>query len=241
MARTIANPCVSVRDIDTCLRSFLAADGSNDLGKLFDLPGVKVTWSWGAAPNVKIMSNSIALVDALLALHPNTKIASSKLNAALAALVGDVIPIPAAARDDPRPPSMRKSDYVDSLDSKIRYIMNWFKVCASDPSAFQKVAMKLSSSEYQRILQSLAKVSLGGDKEESDSQSQVKVEPGTTTTSQVKVEPGTSTKKISCGVPPIPLSWESPIRVEEPVHPSKTVKQTLDSTTISCQTKDAKK
>ena len=106
------------------------------------------------------MAKAAKLIDALLDIAPNTKLNQSKLQPAIKALLDNkTLKMPNAVYEsDDRNMEQKVEDVRDDIDFKIRIVLNWYRICASDKQSMKKICGSLTLDDVKIIEEVVKKV-----------------------------------------------------------------------------------
>ena len=193
--RVVADPSITVRDLENLMQGYVSATGKDDICNMFLRKGWS-RMSWQQEPNGTIMSVANPLINMFLDIVPNTKVNSSKLGPAIRSLFRrKIFKLPARRDGDTRDVDQIINDLSDDLDLKIRIVLSWYRVCASNDEGRVKALSVLTAAEITSVEKALKKVQVP-KLEAAD------IKPS----GNSKINQSSSAKKI----PEVPHSWCQP-------------------------------
>ena len=151
--RLIADPYISVEQIQGTLESYTWFHKCSDLWRLICPPAAMSACAWQTPPNSEWMAKCWGLVFEMLAICPNTKLASTKVKKALASMHFNkaLYLSPNLGKPD---------DALDKLDLTMRILLNMFREVKVKDSLRDKIFRNLSKDEKIKMQMALEKVVL---------------------------------------------------------------------------------
>ena len=167
--RLVADPLVTVQDLQRVLGHYLDFKKCSDLWSLISPPpGGPISVTWQTPVNGSWLSKVAGLLYDLVGLAPNTKLLSSKVVKALRVLLE-------RKQLELRPRQGSTQDILDRIDLTLRILLTMVRTLKTSPSTKTKVYRSLSIQEQQEVDMILEKVCLpaefvsqGFDPEEGD-------------------------------------------------------------------------
>ena len=151
--RLIADPYISVEQIQGTLESYTRFHKCSDLWRLICPPPAMSACTWQSPPNSEWMAKCCGLVFEMLAICPNTKLASTKVKKALSSMHCNKALYLS--------PNLGKAeDALDKLDLTMRILLNMFREVKVKDSLRDKIFRNLSKDEKIKMQMVLEKVVL---------------------------------------------------------------------------------
>lgn len=170
--RLVADPYISVDQIQTCLEPFLQVKGCADLLRCIGPPASLVNVTWQTAPHGPWMVKVCDLIYDMLLICKNTKLQQTKVRKALTSML--------TARTLDLPPGNfgSKEDVLDRLDLSLRIVLCMFRETKAKPIVRNRMMRTLNREEQVKLNLCLDRVELpeeymGGDLDESQEQGHV--------------------------------------------------------------------
>ena len=151
--RLLADPCVSVQDLESALRTFTEVKQSKDLYCLLKHPQ-DVQVSWKSRPQLEWLVPNCGLISQLVKVAPNAVLHSAKLVSALKALRLEGSVVNKSGKDD--------ASFDDWCDVALRVLLQQFRELKRDEGARLRMKTRCSHKQWVAIEMVLNQISFQG-------------------------------------------------------------------------------